>query len=466
MTLRLAALAAPLMVLVFEQGALAQSTDDRGGFAVRELGLSTGYAWVQLPPITLGGKLPNEVLNADLITSGTVDIGWRRGTSKTTYTFDLFGIYSARTRYSRLSAPGADVSFRVSRAFGNRWRLGTGVAGAITSSDQVAFQPTQTRRLVDDAQSFDDLANTVAVIRSPSPDLSQAALFVPIRESIAGSELYGTRVASSSMRADATYVHSSRLSIHFSGIYTNVRRISPGQGQDPGLVLGLPDSTAEGARMAVTYDHSERTQLTTALNWSQTSGIEADKAVSATLGYGWYGRKWFAEGTGGVALRPFQALVASVPSTTTSSRMPLIVGSAAIGYKFQTQTLLVRYSRAAHDEAGHGGRNIVTGFGGNVQSVEGSWSWSAPRSQWTAQSDFSMLRRPGNFSYIYTWLATIGLGRQLTPNFRLMGELLFDRHGSRGFEGFHIARQGARVNFLWTPRRRPVEQESFGSPRE
>jgi hypothetical protein len=452
------------MVLVFEQGALAQSTDDRGGFAVRELGLSTGYAWVQLPPITLGGKLPNDVLNEDLITSGTVDIDWRRDTSRTTYSFDLFGMYSTRTRYSRLSAPGADASFRVSRALGNRWRLGTGVAGAITSSDQVTFQPTQTRRLVDDAQSFDDLARTVAVMRSPSPDLSQAALFVPIRESPGVSELYRSRVASASVRADATYAHSVRLSTHFSGVYTNLRRISPRQ--DPGLVLSLPDSTAEGARMAVTYARSERTQLTAALNWSQISGIEADRVVSATLGYGWYGRKWFAEGTAGAALRPFQTLVAAIPSTTTSSRTPLIVGSAAVGYKFQTQTLLVRYSRAAHDEASHGARNIVTGFGGNVQWADGSWSWSAPQRQWMAQSDFSMVRRPGNFSYIYTWLATFGLGRRLTPNVRLMGELLFDRHGSRGFEGFHIARQGARVNFLWTPRRRTVEQEPFGSPRE
>ena len=78
-----------------------------------------------------------------------------------------------------------------------------------------------------------------------------------------------------------------------------------------------------------------------------------------------------------------------------------------------------------------------------------------------AHADFSMIRRPGNFSYIYAWLSTVSIGRQLTPNVRLMGEVLFDRHGSRAFEGFHLSREGARVNVIWSPPRRPsIEPES------
>jgi hypothetical protein len=68
-----------------------------------------------------------------------------------------------------------------------------------------------------------------------------------------------------------------------------------------------------------------------------------------------------------------------------------------------------------------------------------------------------MIRRPGNFSYIYAWLSTAGVGRRLGPNLRLMGEVLFDRHGSRGFEGFHLTREGVRLNLVWTPPQRPVE---------
>jgi hypothetical protein len=451
-----AAFAVALLVRVFEQGALAQTNDDREGFAVRELSLSTGYGWVQLPPITLGGYLPNDVLHADLITSASAAIDWRRVTPRTTYTLELFGTYTARARYSKLYAPDANLTFGVSRTLGSRWQLGAGVANVIASSDQLASQPTQTRRLVENAASFDDLARIVAFARSPSPDLIQAALFVPISQSLDASDIDGNSMVSS-VRADATYVHSVRLATHFRGSYTTVRQMS--SKHDPGQVPLSPDSTAESAGVGIRYNQTERTQLTAELSWSQTTGVTRDKVVSATLGYGWSGKKWFALTTMGAGMRPFPTPVAAAPLTTTSSRTPVIIYSGAIGYKFRTQTLLVQYSRAPHDEYGHGGRNTATGFAGNVQSVGGSWSWSPPRSNWTARSDFSVVRGPGNFSYIYTWLSTVGIGRRLTPNVQLMGELLFDRHGSRGFEGFHLTRQRARINLIWTRPRRSDRQE-------
>jgi hypothetical protein len=448
-----AAILGALLSLVLETGALAQTNDEREGFRVREVSLSTGYASVQLPPITLGGYTPNDILNADLITRGTAAIDWRRVTSRTTYRLDLFGTYTARTRYARLSAPGGNLTFGVSRVVGNRWRLGAGVANIIANSDQ-ASQPTQARRLVEDSASFADLAGTVALARSPSPDLTHAALFVPISQPLEASDVYGNRSMVSSLRADATYVHSARLATHVHGSYTTVRQIS--SNHDRVQALSSPDSTAQTAAVGVRYDQSERTQLTADLGWSQTSGVMTGKVVSATVGYGWSGRKWFTLTTVGAALQPFQTPDAAAPITTASSRTPMIIYSGAIGYKFRTQTLLVQYSRAPHDEYGHGGRNVATGFEGNVQSVVGSWSWSAPRSGWTAGSDLSIFRAPGNFSYIYTWLWTAGIGRRFGPNVRLMGELLFDRHGSRGFEGFHLTRQGARMTLLWTPPRRPA----------
>jgi hypothetical protein len=448
------AIALTVLVPALERGALAQTPDDGGGFAVREVRVSTGYASVQLPPITLGGNLPNDILNADLITSAAARIDWRRFTPRTRSALELLGTYTARTRYSQLSAPGADLTFDVSRALGSRWRLGAAAADSIASSDQLAFQPSQAGRLVEDAGSFDDLAGTVAFARSPSPDLSQAALFVPISQSLVGSDLYGYRIMAATVKADATYAHSERLATQFRSSYTTVRQIS--SSHEPGAVPPFPDSTAGNAGMGVRYARSERTQLTAALDWSQTSGFFTDEAVLATVGYGWSGRKWFTSITAGAALRPFETQPGAGPVTTIRDRTPAIIYGALVGYKFQTQTFLVQYDRASHDEYGHGGRNIATGFEGNVQSVVGSWSWSPSRSHWTAQSNVSMLRGPGNFSYIYAWLSTAGIGRQLGPDVRLMGEVLFDRHGSRAFEGFHLTREGARFNVIWNPRGRQV----------
>jgi hypothetical protein len=452
------AIAVALLIPLLASGAaLAQSKEDRGGFAVRELSVSSGYAFVELPPITLAGYLPLQVLEEDLITSGTAAIDWNRVTHRTAYSMNLLGTYTARTRYSELNSPGASLTFGVNRAVGRRWQLGAGVASGITSSDQLAAQPVSTRRRIDDATSFEELAGTVAVVRSPSPVLADAALFVPISQSFDASEVSGRRSLVGSAKVGATYVHSVRWSTNVHGAYTNVRDISSHETRS---TLTSTDATTESASAGVTYNRTERTQITADVTWSQTDGITTDKVVSGTIGYGWSGRKWFMRTTVGAGVRPFAIERDFAVDLRRSSSVPTFIYSGAIGYKFSTQTVLVQYSRAPHDEYGHGGRNTTTGFEGIVESVLGSWSWVPPRGRWTARADFSLTRRPGNFSYINAWLGTAGVGRQFGPNLRVMGELLYDRHGSRGFEGFHLTRTGARINLVWTMPRRAVASET------
>jgi hypothetical protein len=436
--------------------ALAQTTDD--GITLREVAVSTGYESVRLPPITLAGEFPSDILNADLMTNVTAAIDWHHQTPRTGYTVGLSGAYTARARYPQLDAPGGDLTAALSRVFGRRWRLNLTASNNITSSDQMAYQQTQTGQLVANAASFDDLASTAAVVKSPSPDPSQAALFVPIRQSSAGLDLYGNRILSDSAAVDATYVHSTRISVDVHGSYSTARRISASN--EPGAAIPYPPSAAAAAGMAVRYDRSARTQLTATLDASETTGSFADKAIVTTGGYGWSGRKWFMTATAGTALRPFHIDVTG-PLTTTGSQSPAIVGSGGVGYKFEAQTFVVQYRRATHDEFGHGGRDIATGFSGSVQSVESAWSWIPSRTRWLAQANFSMLRGPGNFSYIYAWLSTFDAGRQISSSVRLTGEVLFDRHGSRGFEGFHLTRYGAHMNIVWTPQRRPAAQEGL-----
>ena len=443
------------LVPVAEGSVSAQTTDEGGGFLVRELSLTSGYTSVQLPPITLGGQLPSGVLDADVITSGTAAIDWRRVTPRTRYTLELFGTYTARARYSRLNTPSGNLELAVARALSNRWRLDVGIAGVVVSTDQILHQPTPGRRLVDAAPSFADLAGTVALARSPSPDLSHAALFLPIGESLAAADVYGSRQFLSTARAQATYRHSVRLATDFRGSYTVARPVS--SNQDPRWLRTPANSAVESAGVSVRYDKTERTQVITDVTWSRASGSSNDEVISASLGYGWSGRKWFTRTTMGVAMRPFPMDMADAPSRAPASRMPTLIYSGAFGYKFQSQTLLVQYSRAPHDEYGSGGRNAETGFQGNVQSVFGSWLWSPPLDKWTVRSDFTMVRRPGNFSYIYAWLSTLAVGRPLGPHVRLIGEAVFDRHGSRMFEGFHMTRRGARLYVVWTPSRRAVE---------
>lgn len=431
--------------------AQAQTDGGKGGFAVREVSLSTGYGAVQLPPITLGGFLPDDVLDVDLVTSGAARVDWSRATPRTHSRLELFGAYTGRARYSRLNAPAASVSAGVSRAVGYRWRLGAGGASALVSSDQASFQRNGIRRRVDDAVSFDDFARTASATRSPHPDPAAAAQFVPISQTLAGADLYVNRVVASSVEADASYINSPRLVTYFHGQHTSVRRVS--SNDTPAQRSLFPDSRAEGAGVRVIYRSSERSRLTAAAGYSQAVGAFTYKGVASSLGYGWSGRKWFAEATIG-GLLPLETDSDDAPLTADGDRPLALTYSAGLGYKFRTQTLLVQYVRAPHDEYGHGGRSAATGFEGDVQSLVGAWSRTSTASRWVARADIAMVRRPGNFSYIYAWLATAGVGRQLGPDVRLMGEILFDRHGSRGFEGFHMMHESARLKLVWTPSRR------------
>jgi hypothetical protein len=450
-----AVIAALVLMASLQSAAHAQTADEKGGFSIGQLELSSGYASVQLPPITLGGHLPNDALNADLITSGDVEVDWRRLAPQTQYLLVLTGRYAARARYTALNAPSANVTFGVSHTTRKKWRVKAGVADSIISSDELALQPTPAGRPVEGPRSLNEDVD-VAIGRSQSPNAAEAALFVPIDESIVASDVAGNRVMASSVRGEAAYAHSARITTFVRGNFTTIRTIS--SSNDVGTLLPHANSTTSTAGAGIRYQRSERSQVTVSLDWSQVSGAFVDQTLVPTVEYGWSGQKWFTAATAGMAIRPVQTPNVAEPLTTNPDSSPAIVASGVVGYKFGSQRLLAQYSRAAHGEYGNGGRNIATGFEGDVQSVAGSWLWSAPSSRWSVQSDFSMIRRPGNFSYIFTWLSTTGIGRQLGPNVRLIVEAFFDRHGSRAYEGFHLTQEGVRLNFTWTPRRRSVDE--------
>ena len=438
-----------IALLMATRSARAQTTDAGSGVLIKEARVSTGYASVQLPPVTLGGVPPVDELSADLITTASITIDWRRVRPLTEYTLEASGEYATRVRYSPLSAPGADVMYTVMHRAATRWRLGAAADGTLTNADQLVFQPTPSNQLVNAAGSVADLAT---LARSPDPDPTQAALFVPLRESLGASDVYLNRIFAWDARAEAIYSQSRRLVMEVHGSYAAIRRVS--SDSDPALALPFPDSAASRVGTELTYDRTERSRITATADWTQTSGTYVDTGVIATVGYEWTGRKWFALASAGAAIRFVDD--AAAPSTTISDRAPALVGSGAIGYRFGGQTLFAQYRRSSHDEYGHGGRNVATGFEGNVQSFDGSWAWSVPRRSWTTRATVSMLRGPGNFSYIYLWLTTVEIGRELARNVRLTGEVVFDRHGSRAFEGFALMREGAQLTLIWTPQRRPV----------
>src|SRR5690242_17448713 len=79
-------------------------------FTVRSLSISTGYAFVQLPPITLGGYLPSQALENDLITTAAGDVGWRKSRRGLFFDVDVNAYYSGQVKYSQIGGLGSSGS--------------------------------------------------------------------------------------------------------------------------------------------------------------------------------------------------------------------------------------------------------------------------------------------------------------------------------------------------------------------
>jgi hypothetical protein len=115
------------------------------------------------------------------------------------------------------------------------------------------------------------------------------------------------------------------------------------------------------------------------------------------------------------------------------------------GYLSGTQAFYGGFIRQANDSQGFGSLR------GPVLQWLGSWFWTPPRKKWNMSVDFESFRTPGNFLYIYTWHLNGDFYRQMRPSMRLFTEFNYDRHGSKGFEGFHLMRENVLIGVTWTP---------------
>lgn len=419
------------------------------GLVLREISVTSGYASLQLPPVTLGGGLPNDILQNDLVTSVQTNLGWSKvARNGSVLSFDVTGMYTARVKYSSMNAAGGTAALGITQMLGRKWAATFGVSTALFNSDQASFEPTAAQRKVNSATSVEDLAGRVNVPRSQNPDPSQAALFVPISDSAIVNDAYGNRLLTSVAKAGLTYTQSATLSVFVNGNYVSAQRV--GSSGEPGVAQPFRDSQFYTANAGVSYSPSRATEVTAAVSRTQSTGLYVNEATSATFTFGWTGREWFTELMGGWSVRPAAPPASGVIPTDFSRSRSGITYTGNVGYKFRSQTLLAGIHRGLNDSQAYGSVE------GDVHSFLASWYWSPLRSKWSAQANVTGHRTPGNFLYIYTWKANASIGREVRSNLQVLLEAIFDRHGSKAFEGFHMQREGFQVNLVWLPRKRLI----------
>jgi hypothetical protein len=432
----------------------------QGGLIVREVTLSSGYTFVQLPPITLGGYLPLDPQSVDLLTTAATDIFWSHSSSRANYLFAFDGSYTSHAKYTGISSFGGSSSFSASHAVGNKWRVNGSTSQAIMSTDQLAFQPTQASELAASPARLEELANALALARSVrpanNPDVDFAELYVPINQSLAANDIYGNRMYSQSVNGGITYSRTQKLSIDASFGYSRLTRLS--SSGEPGFAIDFPDTTAQIASGNMTYSLSHRSYIGVTAIRSISSGQFNARTTSAMFNYGWSTRRWFVSTSVGMAVGDpaLPVVLSQTGSNTSVANKPQPTYQLNAGFKSRTQTFIVGTTRSFADANGFGNSDPFKGYSRDVTSLTSAWYWSPVRSKWQTEATLAEFRNFGNFSYIYTWHVNAEVGRQVRDHLRLSGEFLFDRHGSKGFEGFHLSREGFIFNVIWTPQRRLI----------
>jgi len=431
---------------------IASAQEPRNGLVVSAVSVESGVTSVTLPPITLGGYLPQDVLSEDLITTASMALGWRKGDARSSYSLGIVGNRTQRAKYTSISAMGGSVDFGAGRRFHRRWGVSGGVNAFVANSDQLGMQHAQSDGNYGQA-ALRGFATPLDLARSvrprATPDIAQASLFVPISQTLAATKTYGNQLMGDGTSATLSYTASRRMSIYGGVGYTALKRLA--SSNEPGVTSDFPPSDLRNGNVGMGYSLSRSQSLTLTMSRTISTGAFPDNSMSIYAGYSWSGRGWFSDLTVGIArAKDFGTPVAPelrVAEAVVSS--PYDVNySFSEGYRGRTQSARIRLFRGLSPN-----RAYLAVWGKDI-GVDGYWSWTPVRGNWGAQASINQSRGIGNFLLINTWHADASLYRSLKPRVRMNVDFLYDRHGSKGFEGFHLTRRAITLGLVWNPDKR------------
>jgi hypothetical protein len=434
-------------------GGIASAQSDERGLVLQNVTVSSGYTSIVLPPITLGGYLPQDVLSADMITTGSATIGWQKGGPRSSYNFGLSGNRSQRAKYTKISALGGSTSLGATHKIFRRWEASIGASAYVGNSDQLSFEQSQrTDGGIARPFSFRGYTNPLALAQSvrpkATPDIAQASLFLPVSQSLAATETYGNQLAGTGTSVGLSYTWSARLSA-FGGVgFSTMQKLA--SSNEPGVVSGFPPSASKNVNVGAGYSTSRSTHVTVSFSRAVSTGLFPDSATIGSIGFGWSGRSWFTDTTVGIGgTKDYGPLLAGLSATGGSAHsLPQLNYSISLGHRGRTQSLRVRAFRGLNDAQGYGAL-----WGKNV-GIEGFWDLTPVRSKWSSFATIHQARGLGNFLVINEWHANASVSRGLGQTTRLLAGFFYDRHGSKGFEGFHLTRRGFEVGLTWSPHKR------------
>jgi hypothetical protein len=412
-----------------------------GGFQIYSL---TGFAgWESVINPQGGFFVPTTGgLSSDETLGGAASVGWSRRGQKTNLSIRYTLSYDGYVHYSSLNALNHSLMFSGNRRLSAKWTLGFSASSAISTYDQMLFDPTIFSSVAAAPGTFDDLAAAVLAGKYNNDQLASLLTGAPVLESPARTVFFGDRVFTSSASTSISYAHSQRLSISFLASGNRMQHLN--DGDQPAISQGdylIPRAIEASAALGLNYSLTPRTEV--GVNLMGTRGFSLlDQAytTAATAFIGrTMGRHWFAQ------VRAGGGFVTQISSQYPGSGGTTPVYGGSLGYKTRSHSFLVSYDRSVGQSYGVGAADMTT--------TNAAWHWSLPGRNWGLSSNYMRQQfTGGGFGDVTGWRAAAGVTRRMGQHAMLETAYTYASYYSNSpLSPYNSTQSAVRVSVMWAP---------------
>jgi len=412
----------------------------------------TGFVgWTSMASPQQGFLLPsfNQRLGSDTSFGGGASLGWARGGERGRLSIAYTGGYTGEVRYSDWNAFYHSLGISASRHLSPRWSSQWSARSGIGTYNQMMFSPTLFGSLAGAPGTFDDLAAAVLAGQYSNDQLASLLSGVPLIESPSRTLLFGNRVFSSAGAVGLSYMHSQRLSLSFSGSYSNTQHLPDSTNSGPQYRYLVQHSSSASAGVNVSYAISPRTQI--GVSTSSGRGFSRLQQEYVTSGNAFIGhqtgRHWFMQAHAGAG---FITNLGSNYNKTLGAR-PIFGGE--LGYRMFAQTFMASYNRTLGLAYGVAASDTTT--------VGGGWRWWRPGHTWgLSSSAMEEQLHTTVFSNTRGWRGTFGITKQIGTHAvaetgysyaRYSGGALQALNSTTPGTPFKETQHGVRLTLAWYP---------------
>jgi hypothetical protein len=423
----------------------------REGFHLYEVSAFSSYVSSAYPFSTTTNLIPGAAqLGYDISYGASAGVGWQysrgdRGSVTVMYT----GTYNRSENFSSLSAFGHSLRANANWNLTPKWSVSLSGSGQYSTLAQYLFEPSGLSTVAQTPSSNTDLAAALGVGQFSSSQAGSqfagssaaGALTATATPTPATALLLGTRVLSYATQASLSYQASERLSLYVSGMTAaGQNRVGNSTTQVQQSYI-TPRSIGVNGGVTLDYELTPRTNIGFGVTEARISNAYQEAYTSQaefSLGRK-MGTNWFIHGAGGGSYSIVKQQQVGVPLAKQ------FIGSASLGYRLATQTVLVSYNRSSSE---------TNGFAvGTNSRLSGAWIWRRPGARWSLTADLAQQQiNNTGFVTLSGWQVSGGATVHLVGNIVMSSQYVYANDtGNYLGNTTKVTVNSVRLTFGWVP---------------